>query len=85
MAKELNLTSTTKIIIVTREEVSIEVNKISIDSIIDSGNSVTSKISFFNENGYTKQLVLWEGEDYLNIGDWTDSDVNSRILELLNL
>lgn len=85
MARELILTSTKKVIIITREEVSIDTDKISIDSIIDTGNSVISKISFFNENGYTKELILWEGQDYINIGDWTDSDVNSKIIELLNI
>lgn len=85
MARELILTSTTKVVIVTKEEIGINTDKISIDSVIDTGNSVISKISFFNENGYTKQLVLWEGQEYINIGDWVDSDVNSRIIELLNL
>jgi hypothetical protein len=85
MARQLNLTSTKKVIIITREEVSIDTDRISIDSIIDTGNSVISKVSFFNENGYTKELILWEGQDYINIGDWVDSDINSRIIELLNL
>jgi hypothetical protein len=85
MARQLNLTSTKKVIIVTKEEISIDTDKISIDSVIDTGYSVISKVSFFNENGYTKELILWEGQDYINIGDWVDSDVNSRIIELLNL
>lgn len=85
MARELILTSTTRVVIVTKEEVGIDTDKISIDSVIDNGNSVITKISFFNQNGYTKELLLWEGQDYINIGDWVDSDVNSRIIELLNL
>jgi hypothetical protein len=85
MARELNLISTKKVIIITKEEISIDTDKISIDSVIDTGYSVISKVSFFNENGYTKELILWEGQDYINIGDWVDSDVNSRIIELLNL
>jgi hypothetical protein len=85
MARQLNLTSTKKVIIITKEEISIDTDKISIDSVIDTGYSVISKVSFFNENGYTKELILWEGQDYINIGDWVDSDVNSRIIELLNL
>lgn len=85
MARELILTSTTRVVIVTKEEVGIDTDKISIDSVIDNGNSVITKISFFNQNGYTKELLLWEGQDYINIGDWVDSDVNSRIIELLGL
>ncbi len=30
------------------------------------------------------QLVLWEGEAYDAIGQWTDTDVQARVLELLN-
>ena len=85
MARELILTSTTRVVIVTKEEIGIDTDKISIDSVIDNGNSVITKISFFNQNGYTKELLLWEGQDYINIGDWIDSDVNSRIIELLGL
>jgi hypothetical protein len=39
----------------------------------------------FNTNGYSKTLVLWEGQDYINIGEWTDLDVELRIKELLNV
>ena len=85
MARELILTSTTRVVIVTKEEIGMDTDKISIDSVIDNGNSVITKISFFNQNGYTKELLLWEGQDYINIGDWVDSDVNSRIIELLGL
>ena len=85
MARELILTSTTRVVIVTKEEIGVDTDKISIDSVIDNGNSVITKISFFNQNGYTKELLLWEGQDYINIGDWVDSDVNSRIIELLGL
>jgi hypothetical protein len=85
MAKELNLTTVNSIIIVTKEEVTIDTDKISIDILTDNGQSVTARISFFNPNGYSKTLVLWEDQDYINIGEWTDLDVELRIKKLLNV
>ena len=29
-------------------------------------------------------LVLWQGATYDSIGQWTDTDVENRILELIN-
>lgn len=33
--------------------------------------------------GFTKPLILWEGDEYDNIGDYTQAQVENRILELL--
>ena len=85
MARELNLTTVNSIAVITREEVLVDTDKISIDILSDNGQSVTARISFFNSNGYSKTLVLWEGQDYINIGEWTDLDVDLRIKELLNV
>jgi hypothetical protein len=57
-------------------------------SIIDSQdykNVITEVTLAYNENGYpiTKQLVLWEGEAYDAIGQWTDEQAEARIKELL--
>jgi hypothetical protein len=30
------------------------------------------------------RITLWEGDAYDEIGQWTDSDVNARILEIVN-
>lgn len=30
-----------------------------------------------------KELTLWEGADYDKIGQWTDGDVENRIIEIL--
>jgi hypothetical protein len=85
MARELNLAAVNSIAVITREEVMVDTDKISIDILTDNGQSVTARISFFNSNGYSKTLVLWEGQDYSNIGEWTDLDVDLRIKELLNV
>ena len=85
MARELNLTAVNSIAVITKEEVMVDTDRISIDILSDNGQSVTARISFFNSNGYSKTLVLWEGQDYINIGEWTDLDVDLRIKELLNV
>jgi hypothetical protein len=51
---------------------------ISVDHYIDSP-------SYKTVTAYTKQvgaIVLWEGDAYDAIGQWTDSDVEARLLEL---
>jgi hypothetical protein len=85
MSRQLNLTGLHQITVVTREEVTVDTDMISIDVLTDNGNSVTARVSFFNTAGYSRILVLWEGQAYINIGDWTDSDVDTRIKELLNV
>jgi hypothetical protein len=85
MAREIILQNPSSIVIVTREEISLTTDKISVDALTDDGISVTARVSFFSETGLTKLLTLWSGEDYINIGQWTDNDVINRIKELLNV
>jgi DNA-binding beta-propeller fold protein YncE len=63
-------------------------DKVSYTYIIDSQeykNVVTDITLATDERGYpiTKQLVLWEGEAYDAIGQWTDEQAEQRIIELL--
>ena len=30
------------------------------------------------------EFVLWQDDDYINIGDWTDAQARTRIEEILN-
>lgn len=85
MARELNLIGVNQITIVTREELTIQTDRISIDTLTDDGQSVVARISFYDSGGYSKVITLWEGQDYIDIGEWTDSNVDSRIKEILNL
>jgi hypothetical protein len=57
----------------------ITVSKIEITSIEDSSvdKKVTARI-----NGAPGTIVLWEGEAYDKIGQWTDADVANRIKEI---
>lgn len=85
MSRTLILPDLVTINVVTREEVAVTTDKLSIDIVIDNGACVIATISFFNPGGYTKNLLLWEGESYIAIGQWTDEDVNTRISELLSI
>ena len=85
MARTINLSQEENVTIVTREEEIVTTDKISVDNVNDDGQSVVARISFFNSRGYTKTLILWNGQEYINIGQWTDSDVDARIKQLLNL
>jgi len=81
MARIINLNSTQTIILV--EQVSTSTNTVSIDSVIDDGQTVIANLSFGISNS-NKQLTLWSGVDYTNIGQWTDTDVNNRVTQLLS-
>ena len=85
MSRQLNLSSTQQVVVVKREEETLDTDKISIDKVVDNGYMVSARISFFSSTGLSRELVLWEGQDYINIGQWTDSDVDVRIKELLNV
>lgn len=85
MAREITLSTTQEVVVVTREEERLSTDKLSVDSVSDTGTSVIARVSFFNSLGFSRNLILWEGQDYINIGDWTDSQVDLRIKELLNV
>jgi len=64
--------------IVTPSIYVFDLNNISVDHYIDSP-------SYKTVTAYTKQygpIVLWEGDAYDAIGQWTDSDVEARLIEL---
>lgn len=85
MGKQINLTGNTDITIITREEMVLSTDKISVDELYDDGKMVRARISFFSSTGMSKELILWEGQDYIDIDQWTDTDVENRIKELLNI
>lgn len=49
-------------------------------TIIDNLRTKTVKV---NAKPLPKQLVLWENEAYDNIGDYTQAQVDARVLEIL--
>lgn len=35
--------------------------------------------------GVANHVILWEGADYVAIGQWTDTNVQNRLLELFDI
>lgn len=56
-------------------------DSIQIRNIDDNYNSVRANITFGKR---IMSLILWDGQDYINIGQYTDTDIKNRIIELLN-
>jgi len=68
-------------ILLSVPQTDIKSDKIIISQIIDDyiNKRVTART-----RSVLGSVVLWEGEDYDLIGQWTDEDVQHRILELIN-
>jgi len=45
----------------------------------------TDKIAFVSFKGINRKLVLWEGNDYDNAGQFTDSDVDAQVIKLMGI
>jgi hypothetical protein len=71
---EKNVTAIQEVICVT--------DKIYISNITDTGQLVLANI---NVKEYNISLVLWDGDDYISIGQWTDEQAENKIKELLNI
>lgn len=57
----------------------VKIDKIVVHQILD--NFYKKKIIAYCTN-HPSNIVLWENEEYNKIGQWTDTDVANRILEL---
>lgn len=77
---KINLKKPKKVII--QEEKSKQVTELTASRLIDFPQLkiVRCLISELNED-----IVLWEGESYDAIGQWTDDDVINRLNELYNI
>lgn len=73
---EITLSRTVSVIIVPEQRK--EISKITVLRHIDSPSTKTV-LAITKELG---QILLWEGEDYDEIGQWTDADVENKIKEL---
>jgi hypothetical protein len=69
------------VIVAAKSAETIEANELSIITISD--NTIDSVTAVVNVQGYNKVLILWEGQAYINIGNWTQDQANARILELV--
>jgi hypothetical protein len=57
----------------------IEIEKIEIFEIVDSNSKKTVTASCIN---HPTKIVLWSGDAYDAIGEWTTQNVIDRVLEL---
>ena len=68
----------------------IESNEVSVDNYVDNPNlkTVTATI-LIGRNGVGdsvyKTYILWEGEEYDKIGQWTENDAEIRIQDIFNI
>lgn len=63
------------------DAVKINTDEVTVNQVTDNYTSVIALISFGKER--TKEIILWEGEAYVAIGQWTDTQVQKRLIELL--
>jgi len=78
MARQFTIPQTETIIQPEIKESGTEVNVI---SVTDDGGCVMASWTFA---GKQFNQTLWEEEAYIQIGLWSDTDVNSRITEIIN-
>lgn len=57
----------------------IKLTKLTIDRVVDIPSRKIAK-AFIVE--LSEPIILWEGIEYDNAGQWTDSDIEARLLEL---
>ena len=81
MAKKITLENSIEVEV--QQRISINTNTIIIEQMIDDGSSVTVYISFESAQNYRMSFILWQGDDYVAIGQWTDNDVKNKIIQLL--
>lgn len=85
MAREILLTGPQDVTVVTQEAVTVTTDTVYIEFIMDFPTYALAKVSFGTPDGYTRDLILWSGDDYVNIGQWTDQQAIDRVKELLNV
>lgn len=64
----------------------VTTDEILINEIRDTGTSVIAMITPLEKStilAQTRTIVLWEGKEYEQIGQWTDSDVENKLKQIL--
>lgn len=77
MGLEINLGNAKDIIL--RPEEKISITKFRVNRMVDLPNEKIVRI-FVDE--LNDPIVLWEGDAYDQIGNWTENDVDARLKEL---
>jgi len=73
------ITLNTPLTFILQPEVKIELTNIEIQRIIDNPNEKFVR-AFING---ISDIILWEGNEYDAIGNWTQEQAEARIIELL--
>lgn len=76
---EINLNVSKKIVL--QEEKSKTISKLTVNRVVDLP---TQKIVRVFCEELEEPIILWSGVDYDNIGQWTDTDVQTKLGELYN-
>lgn len=74
--------------ITIREAEKIATDSIFVNQVTDNGTQVEALITVGDNtiNGKVKTIMLWDGNSfptYTEIGQWTDTDVQERIKQLI--
>ena len=70
--------------IIIREAEKVTTDKILVNEFTDTGSSVSALITIEDvAENQNKRLILWDGQAYLDAGQYTDEDIINRIKELL--
>jgi hypothetical protein len=80
MTMQINLNTPKKIVI--QEEKSKNIETLTVSRVVDLPKQKLVRC-FLEE--IDEPVVLWEGDAYDQIGQWTDSDVSDRLSEIFNV
>lgn len=87
-AQTLSIKLATPKVITIVPAVTITTDSIIVNQITDNGTSVTALVHFYVSGGgigsdRTKELILWEGAEYVTNKDYTKTQLKARIKTLL--
>ena len=68
--------------VVIQEQVTTTVTSVNLDFIIDQQEQ-KKVLAVVSIEGRRKEIILWEGDAYDTIGDWTQAQAEARIIVLL--
>lgn len=74
--------------IVTQPEIKINVVGFEVTSVVDNpiAKTVTANVNLITDTGgkHDKSgVVVWQGEAYDAAGQWTDTDLHNKLVEIL--
>lgn len=69
------------VVIITQLEISTSIDSLVIESVTDLPGQKLVTATLSSTRG-TASIEVWKGSEYDEAGQWTDSDVRARIVEL---